>query len=55
MPDSYTLNIRRYDPESTESAHWQEFGVVAADVEGVAVGHQYLRSSGSHWVSVTSE
>jgi len=27
MPESYTLNIRRYDPESTETAHWQEFGV----------------------------
>ena len=30
-------------------------GVVAAQLQRVALSHQYFRSSGSHWVIVTSE
>jgi succinate dehydrogenase / fumarate reductase iron-sulfur subunit len=27
MPESYTLKVRRYDPESGQPAYWQDFGV----------------------------
>jgi hypothetical protein len=38
--------------------HWDLDGgtlLMTARVRGIAAGHQYLRSSGCHWVIVTGE